>query len=149
MNGGAAEMLLTPGYDALPELGPDTVPQFITDALVDLDAIQQGDELSAEDADVGLRRLNFLVDRMDADRLSLNSMYCDYKWPITSINCYSAPLEAFYWQPLPPFQAVTDTIALPPADRSYLKHNLSLALALPFMKQPSHHPPRLRTPTAT
>lgn len=73
-HGGVAEQVLAPGYDDTPAMAADTVLDLITDALVELNAIQQGDTLSAEDADVGLRSLNSLIDRTNADRLCLNAI---------------------------------------------------------------------------
>ena len=64
-------------------LPDDTVLDLVTDALVDLTAIQQGDSLSAEDADVGFRRLRFLIDRANTDRLLLHAI-TEQNFPLTS-----------------------------------------------------------------
>ena len=200
----------------------DTVLNLCTDALVDLTAIQQGDTLAAEDADIAFRKLGFIIDRGNADRLLMHALtngiyplsankgaytigtaipisdinvprpvliqtgaiilggdlqgvggirhdlelstsvqwaairersnsailptklYCDYRWPVANLNFNPIPLcvlatwlELFSWEPVPQFAALTDTVDLPPAYRSYLEYNLALALALPYMKQPS------------
>lgn len=83
MNGGFQEQILTPGYDLAPSLPPDTVRDLCTDALVDLTAIQQGDTLAPEDADVAFRALNFLIDRANADRLLLHSVQ-NKSWRLTA-----------------------------------------------------------------
>ena len=58
----------------MPDQPQDTVLDLITDALVDLNAIQQGDTLNDEDGNIGFRRLNFLVDRGNVNRLLLHSV---------------------------------------------------------------------------
>jgi hypothetical protein len=193
----------------------DAVLDLITDSLVALTAIQQGDTLNDDDANLGFRTLNFLIDRANADRMLLHAvidntltpktlsanvgrytigvggdinqprpveiqsadivvngirhdlnlmtakqwaaireksnsaivptdLYCDYRWPVAALNLNPLPLctdntllELFYWEPLPQFAYLTDPVDLPPAYRSFLKFNLALELALPFMKQPS------------
>lgn len=80
-NGGVAEQLQTPGYEPTPLLPADTVLDLIVDSLVALTAIQQGDEMSDEDANVGFRALNFIIDRANADRLLLNAI-ADKTYPM-------------------------------------------------------------------
>ena len=85
-------------------LPDDTVLDLITDALVDLTAIQQGDTLAPEDADIGFRRLRFVIDRGNVDRLLLHSI-TEQNFPL-SANKYqytigTAVPQADFDQPRP------------------------------------------------
>ena len=69
-------------------------------------------------------------------------LFCDYNWPVATINFHDIPLGAvstflkiMAWRPLPLFTSLTQEINLPPAYIEAIEFNLAVRVAGKFGRQ--------------